>query len=141
MASVSVIGGRLRLCARQSVTPLARTAAMSAHHLVVLVVDARHEPVRRERGEASVEGVRRDAWETARVGAERGELKGRRPRRDEIPDPGGSFDRVHGGVEREVHPRPFSGLGGLPGEPFGRRDQGAVVVGHVHDRGHAAGRG
>ena len=111
------------------------------HHLVVLVVDPSHKPVRRERGEAGVEGVGRDAREAARVGAEGRELEGRRPGRHEAADPGRTLRRVHGGVKREVHARLFPGLLDLPGKPLGSGDQGALVVGHVHDRGHAAGRG
>jgi hypothetical protein len=109
------------------------------HHLVVLVVDARHEPVRSQRGEAGVEDVRRDAREAARIGAEGGELEGRRSGRHEVADAGRALGRIHGGVEREVHARLRSSRFDLAGEALGRRDQVAVVVGHVHDRGHAAG--
>ncbi len=113
---------------------------MSAHDLVVLVVHAGDQAVARDLGEAGVKRLRRNAREALRMGAEGRELEARGSRGDHFGDVGWAVVRAHRAVEREIHARLGACLPRLLLQAFAGRDQEAVVVRHVDDRGHPAGR-
>ena len=113
----------------------------SAHHFVVLVMDARGESSPADGAKGGEKDLRRNARKALWMSTEGREFEGRRPRIDQFIDPHSAFFWIDCGIKREIHPRLSPGALRLGAKAFSGGDQAIVVIGHVDDRRHAAGRG
>lgn len=111
-----------------------------AHGLVVLVVHACDEAGWRDRGKSVVQDRRRNAGEALRVRLEGRELERRRTGPEHVGHVARTVRRADRAEQREIHARFAAGRIRLLGEPLAGADQVPVVIGHVDDGRHAAGR-
>ena len=116
-------------------------SGVSAHHFVVLVMDARGESSLADGAKGCEEDLRRNARKALWMSSEGREFEGRRPRIDQFIDPRRAFFWIDRGIKREVHPRLSSGALRLGAKAFSGGDQTIVVIGHVDYGRHAARRG
>jgi hypothetical protein len=113
----------------------------SAHHLVILIVNAGDQTASTNGAEACVENMRRNSRKPFWMRAKGRKFERRRTGIDQFVNPCGPLVGVNCRVKCEIDARLRTRLVHLGREPFGRGYQAAIVVGHINDRSDSAGGG